>query len=181
MNLLARKAMTAIGWRTIAEAIASRVLFLVVYLLTGRVLPAALVAVGGVLVFTTVRLRTERPKWWQAAIPLAVVGLSAALAQGTGHAADFYLPDIVPDLVLAPVFLVSIIVRRPVVGLILRGQQHDLYRKCTVIFLVKFVVAAAVMLTLYLTDQVVALAIAGTVLTTPALALCAYLSWRIIR
>ncbi|WP_255360871.1 hypothetical protein [Kutzneria sp. 744] len=34
---------------------------------------------------------------------------------------------------------------------------------------------------LYLSDQVVALAIAGTVLTTPALAVCVYVSWRIIR
>jgi hypothetical protein len=181
MNPVARKAMAAIGWRTIAEAIASRVLFLVVYLLTDRLLPAALVAVGGVLAFTAVRLRTERPKWWQAAIPLVVMGLSAALAKGTGHAVDFYLPEIVPDLVLGPVFLLSLIVRRPVVGLILRDQRPDLSRRCTVVLLVKFVVAATVMLTLYLADHVVALAIAGTVLTTPALALCGYLCWRIIR
>lgn len=194
MNLLARKTMSlgdAVGgWRTIAEAIGSRMLFLVVYLATGQLLPAALVAVGGVLLFAVTRLCTDRKKWWQAVIPLAVVGLSAALAGGSGHAIDFYVPEMVPDLVLAPVLLVSIIIRYPAAGLVLGGVRsgwrrdpvrYRLYRRCTAVFLAKFVIAAAVMVSLYLADQVVALAIAGTVFTTPALAVCVYVSWRIIR
>ena len=190
MNLVMQKVMSLGSWRTIAEAIAARVLFLIVYLLSGQLLLSALVAVGGVLVCVAIRLRTDRQKWWQAVIPLVVVGLSAALAQGSGHAAAFYLPDIVPDLVLAPVLLVSIIVRYPVVGLVLGGVRGDwrrdparyrLYRRCTAVFLLKFVVAATVMLLLYLLDQVVPLAVASVLLTTPALAACGYLCWRILR
>jgi hypothetical protein len=196
MNLLTRKSLSLAdaigGWRVIAEAIASRVLFMVVYLITGQVLTSALVAVGGVLVLAVIRLRTER-KWWRAVIPLAVVGLSALLAGGTGKAVDFYLPEMVPDLVLAPVFLVSMLIRLPVIGLVVgtaRGERlgwrHDparrrLYQRCTAVFLAKFVFAAVVMVSLYLAGTLVGLGIAATVLATPALAGCVYLCWRMLR
>lgn len=181
------------GWRTIAEAVASRMLFLIVYSFTGRVLVSALVAVGAVLVLAVIRLRTERKKWWQVTIPLAIVGLSAALAGGTGNAVAFYLPDILPDLILGPVFLVSMVIRFPVIGLLVGGARgersewrhnparHRLYQRCTAVFLVKFMIAAAIMLLLYFAGQVFALGIASTLLTTPALAVCVYLCWRILR
>lgn len=181
------------GWRTIAEAIASRVLFLVAYLSGLPVLPSALLAAGAVLVFAVVRWRSGRRKWWQAAVPLAVVALSAILAGGTGHAVDFYLPEILPDLVLAPAVLLSMLIRFPVVGLLVGGARgaasgwrrdpvrHRLYQRCTAVFLAKFAITAAVMLLLYSAGQVLALGIVGALLSTPALAGCVYLCWRILR
>jgi hypothetical protein len=184
------------GWRTIAEAITTRVLFLSIYLITGQVVPSALVAVGCVLVIALIRLRTERRKWWQAAIPLAIVGVSALLAGGTGHAVNFYLPEMVPDLILGPVFLVSMLIRLPIVGLLVEGvrghrgerlvwrqdrSRRRLYQQCTAVFLVKFVAASTVMIPLYLSQNVVALGIATVVLTTPALIGCVYLCWQILR
>lgn len=197
MNLLTSKTLTvgdAIGgWRTIAEAIAFRALFLTVYLLTGRVLPAALAALGAMLVLAVIRLRTAPRKWARVAIPLAVVGLSAALVGGTGHAVDFYLPDMLPDLILGPVFVASMVLRFPVIGLLVGGARGErlewrhnparrtLYQRCTAVFAAKFVIAAAIMLGLYLAGQVVALGIVSMVVTTPALAVCVYLCWRILR
>jgi hypothetical protein len=82
-----RSVFTALGgWPAVAEGVTSRLLFLVCYLPTGDALVSSLVAVGGVLVFAVVRVCTDR-KWWQAATSLVVVGLSAALAGGTGHGA----------------------------------------------------------------------------------------------
>ena len=51
-NVLTQKSLSLFaalgGWRTVAEGVASRVVFLVAYMLTGQVLTSALVAVGGV-------------------------------------------------------------------------------------------------------------------------------------
>ncbi|MET1072050.1 MAG: DUF3159 domain-containing protein [Umezawaea sp.] len=195
-TLLTRKSLSLFdavgGWRTIAEAVASRALFLVAYLTTGRVVASALVAVGGVVVFAAVRVWTDR-KYWQAAGGLLVVGLSAVLAGSTGRGVDFYLVGVLTSVLGAVVFLVSMLVRWPVIGLAVGAARGDRfgwrrdralrwrYQKCTAVFLVKFAVATAVMVPLYLAGQVVALGIASTLLTVPAMAACAYVNWRILR
>ncbi|WP_290050859.1 DUF3159 domain-containing protein [Amycolatopsis solani] len=188
-----RSVFTAIGgWRTVAEGVASRLLFLVGYLSTGHVLVSALVAVAGVLVFAVVRVCTER-KWWQAGVGLAVVGLSAALAGGTGHGADFYLPDIVRGAVAGAVFLLSMLVRLPLVGVLVEvargerfawrrdGARRRCYQLCTALLLAKSVLATAVMVPFYAAGEVVPLGIASTVLGAPAMGLCVYWVWRILR
>lgn len=97
LALLTEKSLTLFaavgGWRTVAEGVASRVVFLVAYLVAGRVSTAALIAVGGVVVFAAVRAFTAR-KYWQAGIGLVIVGASAFLAGSTGKAVDFYLPGL---------------------------------------------------------------------------------------
>lgn len=181
------------GWRTVAEGVASRVLFLVAYLLTGQVLTSALVAVGGVAVFAVARMRTDR-KYWQAAVGLVVVGVSAVLAGSTGQAVDFYLPTVLTQVVGGTVFLVSMLVRLPVIGLVLgaaggerSGWRRDparrrRYQLCTAIFLAKYAVATAVLAPLYLAGHLTPLGIAATLLGgAPAMGLCAYLCWRLLR
>jgi uncharacterized membrane protein len=180
------------GWRTIAEAVVSKAVFLVVHLLTGEVALSALVAVGGVLVFAVVRACTDR-KYWQAAAGLVVVCVGAALAGHTGHGVDFYLPSVLLPAAASVVFLLSMLAGWPVVGVVVgavrgerfgwrrdRGRRRR-YQACTAVFLAKFLAAVAVMAPLYLDGQVVPLGIASTVLGTPALGACAYLCWRIIR
>jgi uncharacterized membrane protein len=180
------------GWRTIAEAVASRALFLIAYLLTGRVGSSALVAVGGVAVFAAVRVFSDR-KYWQAIGGLLVVGASALLAGSTGRGVDFYLLDVLRTAGAGAVFLVSLLVRWPVLGLVIgaaRGERFGwrrdrrrrrLYSACTLLFLAKFVLTAAVLVPLYLAGQVAALGIACTLLGAPAMGACAYLCWRILR
>ncbi|ADD42962.1 DUF3159 domain-containing protein [Stackebrandtia nassauensis] len=180
------------GWRTVAESMASRVLFLVTYLLTEEVLTAALVAVGGVLVFVVVRICTDR-KYLAAVVELSVVCFSALLAGGTGHAANFYLPALFTNIGPLVVFLVSMLVRWPVIGLVVgtvRGERfawrrdpvrRRRYQRCTAMFLAKFAIASAVMLPLYLAEHVTALGIANMLLTSPAAGVCVYVSWRILR
>ena len=181
------------GWRTVAEGVASRVLFLIAYLVTGRVSTSVLVAVGGVLVFAVVRVFTDR-KYWQAAVGLVVVGISAVLAGSTGHAVDFYLPAVLMQAGGGVVFLVSMVVRWPVVGLAVgaaRGERFGWrrdperrrrYQVCTAVFLAKFVVATMTLVPLYLTGQLIPLGIAATLLGgAPAAGACVYLCWRILR
>jgi len=197
MRLLTQKSLTLFaavgGWRTVAEGVASRVLFLVVYLVTDQVSTAALAAVGGVAVFGAIRVLTGR-KYWQPVIGLAVVGVSALLAGSTGNAVDFYLPGVLTQAVGGAVFLLSILVRLPVIGLVLgaaRGERFEwrrdrsrrrCYQLCTGIFLAKFVLATAALLPLYLAERVLPLGIAATLLGgAPAMGVCGYLCWRVLR
>jgi Protein of unknown function (DUF3159) len=180
------------GWRTVAEIFASRVLFLLAYMVTGQVLTSSLVAVAGVVVFAVARVWADR-KYWQAAGGLVMVGISALLAGATGEGVNFYLTDIVRNTAAAAVLLVSMLVRWPVIGLIIgaaRGQgvgwRQDRvlrrrYQACTAVFAVKFVIAPIVMTPLYLGGQVVALGVTATLLGTPAIAICVYFCWRILR
>lgn len=180
------------GWRTVAELFATRVLFLVAYIVTGRVLTSALVAVGGVAVFVIIRVFADR-KYWQAMGALVMVGISAALAGSTGDGVNFYLTDIVRNLAAGSVVLVSMLVRWPAIGLLVgwaRGEgvtwrrdkvKRRQYQACTGVFLAKFVFAPLVMTPFYLADQVVALGIAAVLVNTPAFALCVYVCWRILR
>ncbi|MDT7799422.1 MAG: hypothetical protein QOI78_2855 [Actinomycetota bacterium] len=181
------------GWRTVAEGVASRVVFLVAYLVSGQVLTSALVAVGGVFVFAVVRLCTAG-KVWQPVIGLLVVGASALLAGSTGHAADFYLTVVLVQAGGVVLFLLSMLVRWPVIGVVLgtvRGEsaswrrdrpRRRRYYWCTAIFLAKFAVATAVLVPLYLAGAVIPLGVAATLLGgAPAAGLCLYLCWRILR
>ncbi|MET8998728.1 DUF3159 domain-containing protein [Amycolatopsis sp. NPDC004169] len=175
------------GWHTLGEVIASRALFLIAYLLTGRVLTAALVAAGGVVISALVRVFADR-RYWQAALSLVTVAVSASVAGGTGHSVDFYLPGVVTNVAGAAVFGGSLLLRRPLIGVVLarthgeRDRAHGRrYELCTAVFLAKFCFATAVLLPLYLTGRLVALGIAETLLTLPALGVCGYLSWRILR
>jgi hypothetical protein len=180
------------GWRTVAEAVASKALFLVVYLVTGQVWTSALVAVGGVAVFAVMRVCTDR-KYWQAAAGLVVVAVSACLAGSTGQAVAFYLTNVLSTAVAGAVFLVSMVVGWPAIGLVVgaaRGERFGWrrdrarrrrYQACTAVFLAKFGIATALMVPLYLAGHVAALGIASTLLGTPAMGVCAYLCWRILR
>ncbi|RSM85731.1 DUF3159 domain-containing protein [Kibdelosporangium aridum] len=197
LNLVTQKSLslfTAVGgWRTVAEGVASRALFLVAYLLTEHVLTSALIALGGVFVFAVVRLCTDR-KFWQPAIGVLVVGVSVLLAGSTGRAVDFYLTAILTQAGGGVVFAVSMLVRWPIIGVVMgavRGErfgwrrdraQRRRFQVCTAIFLAKFGIATAVLVPLYLAGQVVPLGIAATLLGgAPAAGVCIYLCWRILR
>ncbi|WP_436757481.1 DUF3159 domain-containing protein [Streptosporangium sp. V21-05] len=196
LGVLTRKSLTSFaavgGWRTVAEAEASKAVFLVAHLLTGRVPLSALVAVGAVAVFAIVRARIDR-KYWQAGAGLVIVGVAASLAGRTGQAVDFYLVSVLLPVVAGPVFLVSLLVRWPIIGVLaegLRGERSGWrrdrarlrrYQACTAVFLAKFGLSVTVMVPLYLAGQVTALGIAATALGTPATGLCAYACWRVLR
>jgi hypothetical protein len=197
LNVLTQKSLSLFaavgGWRTVAEGAASRVLFLIAYLVTDQVSTSALVAVGGVVVFAVARVFTDG-QYWQAAVGLVIVGASALLAGSTGHAVDFYLPTVLMQAAGGAVFLVSVLVRWPVIGLAVgaaRGERFGWrrdparrrrYQMCTVVFLAKYGIATTVLVPLYLTGKVTPLGIAATLLGgAPAMGVCIYLCWRILR
>ncbi|MCR6488715.1 DUF3159 domain-containing protein [Amycolatopsis sp. OK19-0408] len=195
--MLTRKSLSVFeavgGWRTVAEGVASRVVFLIAYLLTGRVWPAALIAVAGVAVLAAARAWTER-RYWSAAIGLAIVGGSAVLAGATGQAINFYLPAVVIQAAQGAVFLLSMVIGWPLVGVVLGlvrrerfawrrdSQARRRYQLCTAVFVTKCVIATAVQMPLYVAGQTTALAVAATLLGgAPSAGACLYVCWRVLR
>lgn len=197
LDVLTRKSLSLFdavgGWRTVAEGVASRVVFLIASLLTERVWLAALIAVGAVAVLAVARVWADR-RYWSAAIGLAIVGVSAFLAGATGQAIDFYLPAVVGQAAEGTVFLLSIVVGWPVVGVALAivrrtgfGWRHDpvarrRYQLCTAVFVLKCAIATAVQVPLYAAGQTAALGIAATLLGgAPSVGACLYLCRRMLR
>lgn len=128
--------------------------------------------------------RLARRERVQPAVSGAIgVGISALIAWWLGEAKGFFLYGIWASLVYAAAFAVSIVVRRPLVGLIwhgLRGEGHAWrtdrralrgYDIATLAWLVVFVARFVVQQWLYETDQTGALGIARLVMGIPLTAL----------
>ncbi|MBO0678658.1 DUF3159 domain-containing protein [Mycolicibacterium sp. S2-37] len=79
--------------------------------------PATAAAVGVAVVLLIWQLSRREPVR-PALLGFAGVAVCAGLAFATGQARDFYLPGILMYLVLAVVFTASVVVRRPLVGMV---------------------------------------------------------------
>ena len=129
-----------------------------------------------------------------AAVLLGLLGvvLAALIALRTGRAADFFLLQIASNVVSALVWMLSIAVRWPLLGVIvglMLGQRTkwrtdpDLsrgYRRASWLWTAQYLIRLAVFVPLYRADQVVALAIARSLTWVPV-AVCVLLSWPLVR
>jgi hypothetical protein len=153
---------------------------------------AAGVAVGLALVLSVARLvRRESPR--HAISGLVGVGFAAFVAARSGRAENFFLPGLLANTLYASAFLVSIAVRRPLVGLIVSqldgegGAWRDdpvrvrAFTRASWVWAALFALRLVVQLPLYLAGAVVALGIARTAMGLPLFALALWLTWRIVR
>lgn len=121
------------------------------------------------------------------------VAVAALVALYTGRAIDFFLVQVVTNAASALTWAGSIVIRWPLLGLVvgtLLGQRTrwrrdpDLlrgYQRASWAWVAQYVVRLLVFVPLYLTDQVVWLAITRTVLTWPLVAVCVAVSWPLLR
>lgn len=172
--------------------------FVALWLLAGALhLPGPVAWGGGAAVLAAavlgaVRLRAGTPP---RAVVFGLLGVAVAVvvALSTGRAADFFLVRIVGNAVSALAWAVSIVVRRPLLGIVAGGllgqrmrwrRDPDLlrgYQRASWVWVAQYLVRLAVFLPLYFVDAVVALGVAQTVLTWPLVALCVALSWPVVR
>jgi Protein of unknown function (DUF3159) len=187
---------------TVAEAIGGpiglvesglpAVAFVVAYAASGNdTTTSALIAVAIALVLTVARLaRRESPQ--QAISGLIGVGFAAFIASRSGKAENFFLPGLLANAAYASAFLVSIVIRRPLMGYIVsmldgeRGwrEQPDRMRaftRASWLWVVLFATRLAVQLPLYLAGAVVALGVARTAMGLPLFALGLWLTYRLVR
>jgi hypothetical protein len=168
------------------------VAYITVYTVSGQDTDvSAGVALGLALVLTVVRLaRRESPR--HALSGLVGVALAAFIATRSGRAEDFFLPGLLANAGYAAAFLVSIAVRRPLVGYIvgqLEGERDwredpvrlKAFTRASWLWGGLFVTRLAVQLPLYLAGAVVALGVARTAMGLPLFALGLWLTWRLVR
>jgi hypothetical protein len=150
--------------------------------------------IAGALGVVLLTIRIVRKETTQYAIGGFVgVVIAGLFAVSTGKAANYFLPSILKNLGFALLYLVSVIVRWPLLGVLLgpllkenfAWRKHDArrraYARATLIWTAMFALRLAVMLPLYLLDNTVGLGIAGVVLSWPLFAVVAWSTWLVIR
>jgi hypothetical protein len=170
-------------------------LFTVVYAAAGRDLALSLwIAVGSGVALAAIRLLRREPLQ-NVIAGLVGLGLAAFLAARTGRAEDVFLPGLVINVGYGLAYLVSIIVRWPLLGVfvgLVTGQGMSwrddpallrAYTKASALWVVMFALRLAVQVPLYLAgdDRLGWLAGTRLVMSWPLFLLVAYLSWVIIR
>jgi hypothetical protein len=175
----------------IAETTIPGVAYVAVYPFAGTT-PAAVVAVAVAAVLATARLaRRETPR--HALSGLIGVAFGAWIATHTGKAENFYLPGLLFNIAYGSAFLVSIALRRPLVGYIVGQLDGEgtawrddpervaVFTKASWLWAGLFGVRLAVQLPLYLAGAVVPLGIARTALGLPLFALGLWITYRLVR
>lgn len=185
----------ALGPAAVLDAGLPLALFTVIYAAAGRDLTLSLwvaLAVGAVL--AVVRLIRREPLQNVVAGFLGL-GIAAFLAHRTGRAEDVFLPGLLINVGYGLAYLVSIVLRWPLLGVmvgLVTGQgmswrrDPDLlraYTKASFLWVAMFAVRLAVQAPLYFAgeDSLGWLAGARLVMSWPLFLLVAYLSWVIVR
>ena len=181
------------GPRGLVESALPAVSYVVAYIASGEsTTVAAAVAVGLVALLTVARLvRRESPR--QAVVGLIGVAFAAFIATRSGKAEDFFLPGLLLNAAYASAFLISIVVRWPLVGVI-AGQidgsgtawrsdraRMRTFTRATWLWVGLFLLRLSVQLPLYLGGAVVALGIARAAMGLPLFGLGLWLTWLMVR
>lgn len=177
----------------IAESTLPFVAFTTVWTATGRDITAgAIVAVAISAALATVRLvRGESIRF--AASGLIGVAIGALVASRTGSASGFFLPGILINLGSLSAYLISITIRKPLLGLFVSPftgegkawytdpDRRRLYTRASWIWVGLFGLRLSIQVPLYITDTVGPLTVARVVTGVPLFALGLWLSYLILR
>jgi hypothetical protein len=181
------------GWRGLFDSGLPAAVFVVVYLVNGSQLaPAIWAAVAAGVVIAVWRL-VRRESLQQVVAGFVGVAVSAFVASRTGRAEDFFLPGLLINLAYGSAFLISILVRWPLIGVVvgaLTGEgtawRRDAalrrsYAAASWIWVGLFAVRVAVQLPLYLAGWVGPLGVAKVVMGWPLFLAAAYATYLVLR
>lgn len=180
------------GTLGIVETVLPGLIFVLVFALSGDPWFAIFLSAGASVLFTLWRLvRRQAPT--QALVGLAGVILSAVLALMTGRAQDNFLIGIYTNAAYGAVFLVSILVGWPILGVFVnlaksagtswRKDRHQfrVYMGVTALWVVMFATRLIVEVPLWASNNTQALGIAKVALGLPLYVPVLAASWLIIR
>ena len=181
------------GWQGILDASLPTTVFLISYVASGSNLrPSILAALSAGAVLAVVRL-VQRRSLQQVLSGFLGLALSAWFASRTGKSENFFLLGIIQNLVYFTACLVSLLVRRPLIGYMIesfKGANADWksvhtrghkYAAATWIWVCIFGLRLLVTVPLYLAERTAWLASAKLVLGTPLYALGVYLTYLVVR
>ncbi|SFE41371.1 Protein of unknown function [Actinoplanes philippinensis] len=154
----------------------------------GGAVSAVVVAIG----LSVWRLRKgDKPR--AVLIGLFVVCVAALIALHTGRAEDFFLLQLLSNGASALAWIISIVMRWPLLGVVVGtvlGQRTrwrrdpvllKAYSRGSWVWVVQYVIRLAVFVPLYQAGQIAALATARVALSGPLVAACLAVSWWVIR
>lgn len=179
------------GVRGLIESLLPGFLFLIVFTVTQEVAPSVLVPAGVAVLFVVVRAVTRSPVM-PAVVGLVGIALSAGLALATGRAEENFLLGFVINAVWLVALLVSLLVRRPLVGVIaglLTGDREwradpakrTVLTVTTWLWVGMFALRLGVQVPLYLAEQAAALAATKLVMGVPLYAAVLWVTWLMVR
>jgi hypothetical protein len=179
------------GVRGLVESILPGLGFLVTYTITQNLVPSVLAPLGLALVFIVVRVVTRQPVTTAIAGALGI-GISAALALFTGNANDNFVPGFFINGGVVLVMAVSLIARRPFVGVIVglllgdddwrrNAAKLRVATVATILWAALSAVRLAVQVPLYLAESTEALAATKLVMGVPLYAVLLWVTWLLVR
>jgi len=175
----------------IAEAVLPATVFSIAYAITKQALPAVASAAGLSIFFILIRL-IRRQSLQQAIIGALAIALASFLAlRDGGQAADYFLTGFFTNAAYGSVFLISVLIRRPIMGYVAQllfgltnwrtSREYKRLRFITLIWVGFFSARLLVQVPLYLAGQVELLAASRVVMGAPAYAGLLALTWVLIR
>jgi Protein of unknown function (DUF3159) len=168
------------GARGMIESALPFIAFTIAWVIARQLYPAIAAALVTALLLALIRLIQRQSIKYvvQAVIPTVIAAL---IATRTGRAQDIFLPGILYNGALAVLSLVTVAIRKPLVGFIIGAAVGDptgwtkdrglvnMTSKLTLVLAVPYVARFVVQLPLFLAGQVVLLGIAKVVLGWPML------------
>lgn len=180
------------GWRGLVDSGLPASLFVVVYMVNGQVLrPAVVAAVGCAVVIGLWRMARREPLQ-QVVSGFVGVAISALVATRTGRAEDYFLVGLLINVAYLAAYLVSILMRWPLIGLVVGYFRNDptgwrddprqsaAYTTASWVWVAMFAIRLVSQVPMYLMGAVGALGVAKLVMGWPMFLLAAYLTYRII-
>ena len=180
------------GWRGLIDSGVPTGVFVTAYIATGqRLWPSVIAAVVAGMVIMGWRLVRREPLQ-QIAAGFAGVAISAGFSAWTGRAQDFFLPGFLTNIAYGSAFLISILVRWPLLGIVIGYLTGDgtawlkdavlrrTYAAASWIWVLLFFGRLAVQVPLYLADAVAALGVVKIVMGWPLFLAAAYFTYRLL-
>jgi hypothetical protein len=181
------------GPNGVADSSIPSLAFVIAYTAGGNDLGLAIwIALGVAALIAVIRLIQRDPVQY-ALVGVAGVGLAAFVADRTGEAEDFFVPGLLLNAGYALGYLISILVRRPLIGLIVgpltgeglewRNDRDKIaaYSRASWIWVGVFSLRLAVQLPLYFAGALLALGVAKTAMGIPLFLIGIYLTYRLLR
>jgi hypothetical protein len=167
-------------------------IFLIIFNVTKEVQQAAYGALALSLILTLIRL-AKRETIQHAISGVIGVAVCAWLSNRSGKAEDFYLPGLWTNAIYGAVYLVSIVARWPIIGVIIGPlveenfrwrkdpERTKVYIKATWLWVGMFTVRLLVQYPLYISGNVNALGTARLIMGYPLFIATAWATWIVIK
>jgi hypothetical protein len=181
------------GWRGIIDSGVPTAVFVIAYMVTSQNLGTSVIAAlasGGIIVLW--RLIRHEPLQ-QVLAGFAGVAVSAGVAKYTGRAENYFIPGFIQNLAYGTAFLVSILIRWPLLGIVVGYLTGDgtswrqdpvlrrTYAAASWIWVVLFFGRFAVQFPLYLAGAIGALGVLKIVMGIPLYVAAAYFTYRLLK